>query len=69
MAVNQVQEWEIVIELEEGQRQALESWENFEENVTMNYTLNDSELVICGFDCKYIAECCNIEIEDFLSNL
>jgi hypothetical protein len=69
MAVNQVQEWEIVIELGEGQRQALEAWEDLEGNVTMNYTLNDSELIITDFDCEYTAECCNDAIEEFLASL
>ncbi len=69
MAVNQVQEWEIIIDLEEGQRQALEVWEDLEQHVTMCYTLNDSELIVSGFDSEYTAECCNTVIEDFLENL
>ena len=69
MAVNQVQEWEIVIELEDGQRQALEAWEDLEQHVSMNYTLNDDELIVSGFDSEYTAECCNTAIEEFLASL
>ena len=69
MAVNQVQEWEIVIDLEEGQRQALESWDDFFQNITMFYQINDSELVITGFDSEYTAELYNYSIVEFLASL
>lgn len=69
MAVNQVQEWEIVIKLEDGQRQALESRDDFFQNITMFYEINDSELVITGFEDEYTAELYNYSIEEFLENL